>query len=164
MGWWVAILTAILLVPAIGVPIAMDVLREPAFQSLDELAASDIRSIELFLLQRPDGGEDIGGTRGMFRVPEEHYDTVLGSLRNATSMEVAQPRGIWLGRMIVKLRDGRRQTVMFHRPRSDGGPSGVNRVEIRIGKKQFLGPDVNVFLKAVDVMIPKPPADEKATS
>jgi hypothetical protein len=147
MPFWAGILGLILLVPAIGIPIMLNIIREPAFQSLDEVQAENVKSMEIFILQRPDGGDDIGGTRGMFQVPPEHFQTVLQGLRNAQPMEASLPRGIWLGRMIVKFQDGRRQTVMFHRPRTDSGPQ---RVEIRIGSKQFLGGEVNVLTKLLD--------------
>lgn len=146
---WGGIAALILLFPAIVIPILVSILKEPAFASLDELDLAQVSSMEIFLLNRPDGGPDIGGTRGLFVIPAADYDRALAPLRKAEPIAAESPRGIWLGRLVVTLADGRKQTVMLHRPKAEYDKSQVHRLELRIGRHQFVGPPVDEFVARI---------------
>lgn len=157
---WGGILALVLLFPAIVIPLLVANFREPAFASIDEIDLAQVRSMELFLLNRPDGGPDIGGTRGLFAIPSSDYDRALAPMRGAERVTAESPRGIWLGRLVVTLEDGRTQTVMLHRPRHEYDAARVQRLEIRIGRHQFEGPTVDAFVARM-AEIANGPAEKK---
>lgn len=146
LPFWLGITALILLFPAIVIPWLVSAFREPAFQSIDEIDTANVRSMELFLLNRPDGGPDIGGTRGLFVIPPSQYQRTLELLRNAEPLTTELPRGIWLGRLVITLNEGRTQTVMLHRPKQETEKSQTQRMELRIGRYVYLGPPVEAFV------------------
>lgn len=146
---WGGILALVLLFPAIVIPMLVSNFREPAFASIDEIDLARVKSMEIFVLNRPDGGPDIGGTRGLFAIPAADYDRALAPLRKAEPIVAESPRGIWLGRLVIVLGDGRSQTVMLHRPKSDHDTTAPQRLEMRIGRYQFAGPPVNEFVTRI---------------
>ncbi len=146
---WGGILALVLLFTAVVIPKIVKNLGEPAFPSIDEIDLAQVKSMEIFVLNRPDGGPDIGGTRGLFAIPATDYDRALAPLRKAEPIPAESPRGIWLGRLVVVLADGRSQTVMLHRPKSEYDPKASQRMELRIGRHQFVGPPVNDFVTRI---------------
>ncbi len=141
---WVGLIVLILLFPAVVIPLLVGAFRDPAFASVDEVDVARVQAIDVFILNRPDGGPDIGGTRGLFPVPEADFERVLALMRNATPSQ--SQRGIWMGRIVVTLTDGRVQTIMLHRP-TDEYAGTDRRLEMRIGRLQFDGPPVKEFLR-----------------
>ena len=146
---WGGILALVLLFPAVVIPLLLASFREPAFASIDEIDLARVTSMEIFVLNRPDGGPDIGGTRGLFAIPVADFDRALAPLRKADPIAAESPRGIWLGRLVVKLADGRSQTVMLHRPKGEYDRATVQRLELRIGRHQFAGPPVGEFVTRI---------------
>ncbi len=144
---WGGLLALVLLFPAIVIPLLVGAFREPAFQSIDEIDLAQVQSVEVFVLNRPDGGADIGGTRGKFVVPPADVDAVLGLLRKAERVTAITSRGIYLGQILVTLSNGRNQTVYLHRPKNEYEVRAAQRVELRIGSNQFNGPPVNEFTR-----------------
>lgn len=157
---WGGLLALVLLVPAVVVPLLVGAFREPAFRSVDEIDLSQVKSIEVFVLNRPDGGPDIGGTKQRFVVPADQFDAVLGLLRNADRVTDATARGIYLGQIVVTLTNGRTQTIFLHRPKNEYEAGRVQRVEVRIGSNQFDGPPVGEFTRRLGELagVPPPPA------
>ncbi len=152
MPFWIGIGVLILLFPIIVIPFLVSTFREPVFQSVDDIAVDQIESIELFILNRPDGGPDIGGTRGMFAVPKEDFERILEPLRGARTVESESARGIWLGRMVVTFTDERSQTIMLHRSKKEYEDRAAKPLEIRIGRYQYEIPNVMDFVeRAADV-------------
>lgn len=158
MPLWIGLIVLILLFPAIVIPLLVGAFRDPAFASVDEVEVAQVKGIDVFVLNRPDGGPDIGGTRGMFAVPADDFEKVLGLLRNATRSD--SPRGIWMGRIVVTLKNGRTQTIMLHRPTDDYTGTG-QRLELRIGPLQFDGPPVKEFVRRMSELAGQEPMPEK---
>lgn len=156
---WGGLLALALLFPAVVIPWLVGAFREPAFKTVDEVDVENVKGIELFVINRPDGGPDIGGA-ALFPVASADFDRTLALLRKATPVENESPRGVWLGRVVVTLKDGRSQSIMLHRPKNEYDVKAAHRLEIRIGSHQFEGPPVNEFTKAVGAIagIDLPPA------
>lgn len=153
----------ILLFPAIVIPYLVGQFREPAFRSIEEIDVAQVESIELFILNRPDGGVDIGGTRKLHAVAPENFDKTLEVLRHATPVAAASGRGIWLGRVVVTLKNGRTQTVMLHRPTHEYDATKPQRIEMRIGSHQFEGLEVDEFTKRLgEIAGVEPPPERPA--
>jgi hypothetical protein len=142
---WGALIALVLLAPAILIPLFLSLTQQPAFQTLDEIDLTQVRAMEIFVLNRPDNGPDVGSTRGMFVVPPGDYRRMLDTLQPALLQPEDTGRGIWLGRMVVTMNDRRRQTVLFHRSKNEANVGTQNPVQLRIGRKLFLGPPVNDF-------------------
>ncbi len=159
MPFWIGIAALILLFPAIVIPLLVRSSGELPFTNLDQLDVKAVRSIDLLVIERPDGGPNIGMPHQLFPVPPTEFEAILSPLRKAEPVAAESPRGIWLGRMVVTLDDGRAQSVMFHRPKSTED-SRTARLEIRIGRNQYMGPPVRDFI-AHAAKIAGLPADEK---
>lgn len=156
---WGGLLTLALLFPAVVIPWLVGVFREPAFQSVDGVEVANVKTVELFIINRPDGGPDIGGAN-LYGVPPENFDRTLALLRKLTPVQGESPRGIWLGRVVVTLKDGRSQSIMLHRPKNEYDTKAVQRLEVRIGSHQYEGPSVNDFTKQIGEIagVEPPPA------
>lgn len=145
---WGGLLALVLLFPAVVIPWLVGAFRDPAFRSVDEIDVANVKSVELFIINRPDQGPDIGA-KALFAVPPADFDRTLALLRNCGHVDSASPRGIWLGRVVVVLKDGRSQSIMLHRPKNEYETTTVHRMEVRIGSHQFDGPPVNEFTKKI---------------
>jgi hypothetical protein len=161
MPYWIGIGALILLFPAIVIPLLVRSSRELAFTSIDDIEPGRVRSLALLIIERPDGGPNIGAPSALHQVPPADFDSVLALLRNSPRATAESPRGVWLGRLVVTLTDGRTQTVMLHRPKSDSGPPANRRLELRIGTFQFDGPPVDEFLDRIGKLTghPVPPKE-----
>lgn len=159
MPFWIGIAALILLFPAIVVPLLVRSSGELPFTNLDQVDVKSVRSIDLLVIERPDGGPNIGMPHQLFPVPASEFEAILSPLRKAEPVAAESPRGIWLGRMVVTLDDGRAQSVMFHRPKTTS-ESPTARLEIRIGRNQYVGPPVLEFISHA-AKIAGLPADEK---
>lgn len=144
---WVALFCLVLLVPLTLVPTALLLFSKPAFESVDELSPDKVTGIGVFILNRPDGGPDVGRRDDLFQVPPADRDAVLGLLRGAQRVDLT--RGIWLGRMVVTLADGRRQAILLYRPESSVDKDKPGRLRFKIGDLQYEGPPVDEFVRAL---------------
>jgi hypothetical protein len=86
---------------------------QPAFESVDALDANRVRSLTVFVLNRPDGGPDIAHPKTPLVIDPADHDKVLGLLRNAERID--KERGVFLGEMRVELADGRSQSIQLYR-------------------------------------------------
>jgi hypothetical protein len=149
MPYWIGIAALILLFPAIVVPLLVRTSGELPFTSIDQIDVKAVRSLEVLVIERPDGGPNIGMPNQLFAVPTAEFDSFLSSLRSAGRVASESPRGIWLGRFVVTLDDGRAQSVMLHRPKSEYDATKPQRLELRIGPHQYEGPPVNEFITRI---------------
>ncbi len=160
MPYWLGIAALILLFPAIVVPLLVRSFGDLPFTSIDQLDGQSLRSIDLLVIERPDGGPNIGMPSRLFPVPATEFEALLAPLRNAGRVAAESPRGIWLGRIVVTLNDGRAQSVMLHRPKSETGATAP-RLELRIGSNQYEGPPVGAFLAVADKIAGRAVEDTK---
>jgi hypothetical protein len=111
----------------------------PAFQSLDDASAAEIESLEVLAINRPDGGPDISaGGKALLPIPAEHREAVLAPLRGAPA--ISKPRGIYLGQIQLRFRDGRKLIVYLHRTTED-------TLQFTIGSRQYEVVPLEKFLK-----------------
>jgi hypothetical protein len=158
---WGAVLALILLAPAILIPFLLSLSQQPAFSSLDDLDISQIRSLEVIILNRPDGGPDIGTTKAMHNYPASDYERVVATMKPFLEHTSDPGRGIWLGRMVITMKDRRRQMILFHRSKTDEFQGKSGPVEMRIGRRLFLGPPVNELTKKLQEIAGIVTADDK---
>lgn len=149
---WGGIAALILLFPAIVIPLLVSSFGETAFQSVDEIDVSRVKSMSILMIERPDGGPNIGTPNELFVIPESELEKALQPLRRAERVASESPRGIWLGRIVITLNTGRTQTVMLHRPKQAFDRSSNHRLELRIGRNQFIGPPVGEFLERISAI------------
>lgn len=142
--WWGLILLLTLLFAAGLVTAALMVLK-PAFESVDQLDPAQIRSMRAFILNRPDGGPDVGDRKGGTEVRREDYEKVLAPLRHAE--RVNTERGVWLGQITVKLADGRGQTILLYRAQPDPRKPWVLR--FKVGQHQYEAGPVSDLVAAL---------------
>lgn len=141
-----------LMVPAILVPTALLLLREPAFHSLQELDPGQIVKLEVFVLNRPDQLPDIGSTKGMRVIPAEGQQRVLDFLRNAQPVDSS--RAIFLGRLVVQLRTGEREQLILNR---FGDSKSGYRLRYFIGQQGYDAASVNDFTRLLDEVLGSTP-------
>lgn len=149
MPFWCGIAALVLLFPAIVIPLLVSSFGKPAFESIDDLDAANIQSLSILILERPDGGPNIGMPNELFVIPKKDHEAALAPLRKAERVTAETSRGIWLGRIAVTLADGRTQRIMLHRPKQEYDKSRVHRLEVRIGPNQFVGPPVDEFIARI---------------
>lgn len=133
---WGGLLALFLLVPGIGVPILLSLFAEPAFQSFDELNAADIRAMEIFVLNRPDRGPDIGKIRILFPIAETDHPLLLAHFLKAKRVDQLPPK-VWLGRLVVKLKNGKKQDVLLYRVGDENDPKNKVKLLFKIGQYQY---------------------------
>lgn len=133
---WGGLLVLFLLVPAIGVPILLTLFAEPAFQSFDELNPADIRSMEIFVLNRPDRGPDIGKIRILFPIAEADHPLLLAHFLKAKRVDSLPPK-VWLGRLVVKLANGKKQDVLLYRVGDENDAKNKVKLLFKIGPYQY---------------------------
>lgn len=151
LKWWGLILLLTFLFAAALVTAALQVLR-PAFESVDQLDPARIESIRVFVINRPDGGPDIGGpTRKGIQISREDFGKVLDPLRHAE--RVSKERGVWLGQMTVKLADGRGQPIYLYRARS--APDGPWVLRFKIGRLQYEAGPVDELVRVLTECEPR---------
>jgi hypothetical protein len=112
LKWGGLILAGVVAAAYCWVAVVVPYLR-PAFESVDAVDAGQVRSLTVFVLNRPDGGPDIGHPKNPFAIDPADYGKVLGLLRNAERID--KERGVYLGEMRVRLADGRRQSIQLYR-------------------------------------------------
>jgi hypothetical protein len=144
LKWWGLILLLTLLFAATLVTVALRLLK-PAFESVDQLEPGQIRSIRAFVLNRPDGGPDIGDRKGGMEITGGDLEKVLAPLRHAARID--KERGVWLGQITVKLADGRGQTIMLHRAQPDPQKPWVLR--FKIGTFQYEAGPVSELIEVL---------------
>ena len=83
MPYWIGIVALILLFPAIVVPLLVRTSGELPFTSIDQIDVKAVRSLEILIIERPDGGPNIGMPNRLFAIPSADFETFLSSLRNA---------------------------------------------------------------------------------
>ena len=127
--WWGAVLAFFLACAATFVVLALQFIR-PAFTSVEAIDVAQLKSIEYFVLNRPDGKEDIGKVLAPIRVRPERFAELLRPLLGAQRVEQLPPK-IWLGKLTLMLVDGRRQTIMLYWVKAD------MRVRFTLGNTQF---------------------------
>jgi hypothetical protein len=149
MPYWIGIAALILLFPAIVVPLLVRTSGELPFSSIDQIDTSTVRSLEILVIERPDGGPNIGQPNQLFAIPRGDFEGFLATLRHSGRVASESPRGIWLGRLVVTLDDGRAQSIMLHRPKAEYDAAKPQRLELRIGPHQYDGPNVNDFIAHV---------------
>lgn len=120
--------------------------RTPAFETVDDLDLAAVARVQVLVINRPDGGPDVGELKGEpLTVPAADYEAVFAPLRRATP--VSRERGIWLGRVMVLLADGRRQTIMLYRVGEGNDPARPPVLLFSIGRRQFEVGAVEKWLK-----------------
>jgi hypothetical protein len=112
LKWGGLILVGIVAAAFCWVAVVVPYLR-PAFESVDALDPGQVRSLTVFVMNRPDGGPDIAHPKSPLAIDPADFDKVLGSLRNAERID--KERGVFLGEMRVTLADGRRQSIQLYR-------------------------------------------------
>lgn len=127
--------------------------REPAVKSIDEIDAANVERLALFIIRRPDEGPDIGSPSDPWIVPPAEVEAVLAPLRNARA--ISADRGVWLGRMTIHFKDGRKVEVFLH-VTGDGQGSNPPHLRYKIEEFQYeIGP-VGPFLQQISA------ADDRA--
>jgi len=117
-------------------------LSAPAFE-VEQLDAGQITAMKVFVLNRPDGGPDLGDRKQKgFAIAPPDYEKVLAPLRAAGRVHTG--RGVWLGQLTVWLADGRRQPVYLYRAQPDPRKPPVLR--FTIGSRQYEAGPVNDFV------------------
>jgi hypothetical protein len=142
LKWWALILASLLAFAAAWVTVAV-AFAEPAFAKLDDVDFDKVASVELLILNRPDGGPDIGSPRSPFDVPRERRAAMLAPLLKAELAEAPRSK-TWLGKMTVVLADGRRQPVYLYYVAAEN----PKRVWFKIGPHQYLGGKLEEFVRA----------------
>ena len=128
------------MVPVMLTPVALAVcvfplLREEAFDSIDELRLENVSTFQVQILNRKelDGGESIG----LFYVAESDYATLLKPLFVATEVPpFADAQGPWLGEYRVVTKEGRPGRVRLYYTTPRGGEPVLR---FKIGTKYFEG-------------------------
>lgn len=144
LKWWGLFLCLALAFAAALVTVAVNVLTPPVFESIDRLDAARVTEMRVFVLNRPDGGPDLGDRkRKGFPIAPEDFDRVLAPLRDARPVHTG--RGVWLGQLTIWLADGSRQPVYLYRARSDSTQPFVLR--FTIGSFQYEAGPVDDFVK-----------------
>jgi hypothetical protein len=150
-----AVVGGAFLVPAVLVPAALYLFREPAFGSIDELTPDRVAAVELFVLNRPDRGPDVGSTKALYVVPDADRERVLAVFRGATP--TADGRTVFLGRMVVRLTDGRREQIILDRVPGPT-PKAGDRLRFFVGRHGFDAGPVDAFTKLLDEVRGEPGA------
>jgi hypothetical protein len=145
--WGVLIIVLVLLFVGtgyVGVFVVKSFVSNPAFDSVDQLDASQITAMKVFVLNRPDGGPDLGYPKGM-TIASPDYEKVLAPLRNARPVHT--DRGVWLGRLTVTLADGRSQSILLYRAQPD--PKVPPVLRFKIGSFQYEAGPVDGFVSVL---------------
>lgn len=93
----------------------------PLGLTADQIDPADVAEIRVQLLNRPDGGEDVGPIK---MLPAD-FPALLAQLKGATD-EADKPGMPWLGEYQIRFRDDRRLTVRLRwerRPPFDSRPA-----------------------------------------
>jgi hypothetical protein len=130
--WWGLILAVVVASAYTWVAVVVPYLK-PAFESVDSLDLTQVRGMTAFILNRPDGGPDIGHPKNPIVLAPGDYDKVLGTLRKAEPID--KERGVWLGQLTVKLADGRSQAILLHRTAPQADDPALLR--FKIGEFQY---------------------------
>jgi hypothetical protein len=144
MKWWALIFVLTLVFAATAVTVVYHYVSAPVFESVDQLEPARITAIKVFVLNRPDGGPDLGYPKGM-AIGESDFEKVLAPLRNARPVHAE--RGVWLGRLTVTLADGRSQSILLYRAQPD--PKQPPVLRFKIGSFQYEAGPVNAFVTAL---------------
>jgi hypothetical protein len=146
LAWWGGLLVLFLCGAATLVVVALSLLSDPAFASVDELDNARVKGITFFVLNRPDGSPDIGRVQQPVTVPADQIPAVLDLFRKATPVETLPPK-VWLGKLVVELTDGRSETIMLYWSNADREAKRPLRVRFKIRTRQFEGGEVEVLVK-----------------
>lgn len=143
---WVAIVFALMTGLAYAsVFLLADLFAKPAAKSVDEIDTTNVASMHVLAINRPDGGPDISaGGKDMLPVPADQFAALLVPLKSAK--QIKTDRGIYLGEIRMIFRNGSKLTIMLHRAESEG------RHVLRLGIEQYqydAGP-LEPFLKVLD--------------
>jgi hypothetical protein len=122
-------------------------LSPPAFESVDAVDAGQVRGMTAFVINRPDGGPDVGHPSRPIDVRPDDYEKVLAPLRGATRipLERGDP---WLGRLTVKLADGRSQSILLYRSRP-ANPKQPPALRFKIGRLEYEAGTLDALVKAL---------------
>jgi hypothetical protein len=120
-------------------------IKAPALTSLAALDLATVDRVELLVINRPDGQPDTSaGKTEMVPVPMVDAATLIDTLRPAVPVNAA--RGIWMGKLIVHLKDGRKVETLIYSVNEKGpGP-----LRYKIEEYQYELPSAATFLSVVD--------------
>lgn len=110
----------VLLWAAVATSVLSWVVGGPAFTTLTDVPADQVTAVDAFVLNRPDGGPDIGSPRELKRLADPK--PVLAWLANAKP--VPYQRSILLGRLVIRLEDGRAQELILNQVKDTTDPTG----------------------------------------
>jgi hypothetical protein len=104
-------------------------------QSITNLAAADIASIEVLFGNLPDNSPEVGP----FQAAPEDFDRLLGLLRGGT-LDPHQPSWQGLGFLTIRTRAGKEIRAALYQTRSSPGAYSVGAARYRGGSDQeFIG-------------------------
>jgi len=153
--WWALIFVLLLLFAWTCVFLLYQYVSTPTFDSVDRLDATQVTGMRVFVLNRPDGGPDLGDRKQKgFPVAPGDFDRVLAPLRNARPVHT--DRGVWLGQLTVYLADGSRQPIYLYRAQPD--PKQPVVLRFTIGSSQYEAGPVDDFVKVLAACEPRPAA------
>lgn len=141
LKWYALILGVVLAFAATWVTVAV-FFAGPAFDSADRIDLAQVKDVEVLILNRPDGGPDVGSPREPHKLPAAQWPAAFAPLRNAEPVDSLPPK-IWLGKYTVTLADGRRQPIMLYYLAGEK----EKRVRFKIGPHQFCGGPVEQVVR-----------------
>lgn len=126
----------VMLTPVLLAVCLFPLLREEAFESIDELRLENVSTFQVQIQNRKelDGGDSID----LFYVAEADYAMLLQPLLEASEVKgFADARGPWLGEYRVVTKEGRAGRVRLYwtTPRRGGEPV----LRFKIGTKEYEG-------------------------
>ncbi|MGL4422770.1 MAG: hypothetical protein ACRCZF_19035 [Gemmataceae bacterium] len=158
--WWGLILGSVLLFAYLFVTFALQWIQ-PAFTSIDEVDLSQIDHVEFFVLNRPDGSDDIGKVKVPIVVAAADVPRLLAPLRGAKQVPQL-PSKTWLSKITLVFNDGHRQTIMLYWSRADLDKGGSLKLRYTIGNTgwnshRYEAGLVEEFIKLAQSFAPPPP-------
>jgi hypothetical protein len=124
-----------------------DRIRTPAATSLAMVDQATIERGELLVIRRPDGGPDISaGKTDAMAISREDAVALVNVLTPGAAVNTA--RGIWMGKLILFFRDGRKLEVLLY----SVSESKSSPVRFQIEQYQYELPSSESFLAAVDAV------------
>ncbi|CAN5321042.1 hypothetical protein BH11PLA2_BH11PLA2_00590 [soil metagenome] len=122
-------------------------IQKNAVISIDAVDVAEIDRMELLVIRRPDSGPDIRAEKtDPITVPAAEYKTILTPLLKANPVKT--DRGVWMGKLILYLKDGRKLEVLLYSVNEQAkGP-----MRYKIEEYQYEVESVTPFLAAVDAV------------
>lgn len=157
-----AFIGLVLMIPIFVGFVIFPLFQQQAFESLDELQADSIQSIEVRILVRPEIAPMLAnrGDIGPFRADPVDFAELLEPLRAAEDVVTfPDAQGPILGEYRILLNDNRRGTIRLYWDRDPSAPPDSSaRLRFKIGSKKYEGGSAEAVVRVAAA------AEERGTS